>query len=86
LISVLHHLPPPDTSLRRRAGYREVNTEEDEEVQVSVTPGTGDTVEELTSGEQEIVQHHGWSNLVWSFLASSLMTVRNFHKCHLPSR
>jgi uncharacterized oligopeptide transporter (OPT) family protein len=76
LISVLHHLPPPDTSLRRRVGYREVNTEDDEEIQVSTAPGTGDTVEQSNSGEREVVQHQGWSDLVWSFLASSLMTVR----------
>ena|SRR6202167_1430066 len=78
LISVLHRLPPPDTSLRHRTGYREVNTEEDEETQDPTTPGTGDTMDEFDSGEREVIQHQGWSDLVWSFLASGFMTVSKY--------
>lgn len=74
LISVLHRLPPPDTSLRRRAGYSEVSTEESEESQVSITPDTDGGVTEFRA-EGEVIRHHGWLDLIWSFSASSLMTV-----------
>ena len=84
LISVLHRLPPPDTSLRRRTGYREVNTEDDEEIRDSTTPGMDNMTEEFDSGEREVVQHQGWSDLAWSFSASSLMTVRHYHESHSP--
>lgn len=77
LISVLHRLPPPDTTLRRRTGYREIGAEEDEaeESHIAAVPITQDHADEYDSAEREVVRHQGWSDLVWSFFASSLMTV-----------
>lgn len=83
LVSVLHHLPPPDTSIRHRTGYREVNTSDDEEIRNHAVSGPSEIVEDIDAGEREVVQHQGWSDLVWSFLASSFMTVRyHYHSNH----
>ncbi|EGN98787.1 hypothetical protein SERLA73DRAFT_160452 [Serpula lacrymans var. lacrymans S7.3] len=75
LISVLHRLPPPDTSLRRRNGYTEVDTEDISEgtlLNDSLNPEESiDRVED----EREVVTQEGWSDLVYSFLASGAMTL-----------
>ena len=53
-----------------------MNTE-DEEIQEPPTPATGDTLDDFDSGDREVVRHPGWSDLLWSFLASGCMTVSN---------
>lgn len=69
LISVLHKLPPPDTSnLRRRTGYTELDTDEFIQEPASTDP------EEPS--DHVSTKPEGWSALLWSFLASGIMTVR----------
>ncbi|KZP11045.1 OPT superfamily oligopeptide transporter [Athelia psychrophila] len=76
LISVLHHLPPPETSIRRRTGYEAVDSEAIDEPQ-GIIP---DVVEDFATDEREAidregVKQQGWSDLLWSFLASGVMTL-----------
>ena len=67
LISVLHQIPPPDTSVRRRHGYRELDGED-------VDVPTIET-ESLTAAEDdipmtnlpEVGKTEGWMPLTWSF-------------------
>jgi uncharacterized oligopeptide transporter (OPT) family protein len=75
LISVLHDLPPPETSLRRRSGYRELDTEDI--ATHSPLIDNVDTVAQDTEGvdEREVVQKEGWMDLIYSFLASGVMTL-----------
>ncbi|KAG6373370.1 OPT oligopeptide transporter protein-domain-containing protein [Boletus reticuloceps] len=79
LISVLHELPPPQTSLRRRSGYRALDTE-DVASHTTLVDEAGtvaqDTIDE-TEGidERELVQKEGWVDLIYSFLASGVMTL-----------
>ena len=87
LISVLHQLPPPDTSVRRRHGYREIAHEYDEATvpsaaaeSLSATP-----IDEVDIDQEALVvpgdsgtedrKPEGWGSLVWSFLVSGVMTV-----------
>ncbi|PIL32182.1 transporter [Ganoderma sinense ZZ0214-1] len=78
LISVLHQLPPPDTTLRQRRGYNALASadNEDEGVPAQETDalhrsGLGSDMTEVAAvGEQE-----GWNALSWSFAASGLMTL-----------
>ncbi|KAJ3988975.1 OPT oligopeptide transporter protein-domain-containing protein [Lentinula detonsa] len=69
LISVLHKLPPPDTSssLRRRNGYEAVADEENTEIRPAreTTPLT----------ELEAPSTAGWHELSWSFVASGTLTL-----------
>ncbi|KAF7976979.1 hypothetical protein HWV62_5061 [Athelia sp. TMB] len=75
LISVLHHLPPPDTSLRRRSGYAVVNSEADDEAQSTAPDVAEDTeLEQRAAIARQGVKQQGWSDLLWSFLASGVMT------------
>lgn len=78
LISVLHKLPPPDTSVRRRRGYRELSTERDDEAESPLIHAEP-LLEAPELAEREVVQHEGWHDLVWSFLVSSAMTVSVLH-------
>ncbi|KAG9315204.1 OPT oligopeptide transporter protein-domain-containing protein [Chiua virens] len=71
LISVLHQLPPPETSVRRRAGYRALDTEDI--ANHTVEQNAADETEEAE--EREIVQQEGWMDLIYSFLASGVMTL-----------
>uniref|UniRef100_A0A8H7Y0F4 Oligopeptide transporter n=1 Tax=Psilocybe cubensis TaxID=181762 RepID=A0A8H7Y0F4_PSICU len=75
LISVLHHLPPPDTTIRHRQGYQQV--EDEEEVTVSAENQQESITEEESEDETErdIVEHQGWSNLIWSFAVSGGLTL-----------
>jgi uncharacterized oligopeptide transporter (OPT) family protein len=69
LISVLHRLPPPsDATVRKRAGYTTLDTDE---------PVISGQVEEEET-QEPIAPSEGWGALSWSFLASGLMTVRTF--------
>ncbi|KAM5544621.1 hypothetical protein V8D89_001519 [Ganoderma adspersum] len=84
LISVLHQLPPPDTSLRQRRGYDALASADNEddsivdntshraqETDALHASGLGpDATEAAPVGEQE-----GWNALSWSFAASGLMTL-----------
>ncbi|PPQ67518.1 hypothetical protein CVT25_006059 [Psilocybe cyanescens] len=74
LISVLHQLPPPDTTVRHRNGYQQV---EDEEVPVAEhnPDDTIDEEEQEDGTERDVVEHQGWSNLIWSFAASGGLTL-----------
>ena len=79
LISVLHKLPPPDTSVRRREVYHHDNDEEysqDRNI-VAEAPIAEETSEQNATEplEREIVEHQGWHNLLWSFAASAFLTV-----------
>ncbi|KAK0193877.1 OPT oligopeptide transporter protein-domain-containing protein [Armillaria mellea] len=72
LISVLHKLPPPETSLHRRPGYERIDDEEVPEPSNSVV----DQEEvALVVHEQEVVQNSGWQTLLWSFASSGIMTL-----------
>jgi uncharacterized oligopeptide transporter (OPT) family protein len=73
LISVLHREPAPDAAgIRRRHAYTPIQSED--------TRDSADeerVVEEPEAElEREVVRTEGWSALLWSFLASSVMTVR----------
>lgn len=78
LISVLHQLPPPDTSVRRRHRYMPLDTGEDQAHEPDspiVDDPDQDDLNQHDSTEREVVQQEGWQKLVWSFFASSIMTV-----------
>lgn len=74
LISVLHDLPPPDTTVTRRRGYRELDHDD-----IVREPHTSpDATEEgglLEEAEAVTAKPEGWSALVWSFGASGAMTL-----------
>lgn len=73
LVSVLHQIPPPD-SMRRRRGYTELDTEDNEEPETRpVEPGP--SIDAEGSREIAVSEPEGWSALTWSFLASGLMTL-----------
>ncbi|TFK20290.1 oligonucleotide transporter [Coprinopsis marcescibilis] len=79
LISVLHKLPPPETGVRHRHGYREVSSEEPGDQRESVNaevPREGQAlVNDQDGREREIVQHDGWHDLIWSFGAAAGLTL-----------
>ncbi|KAJ7126931.1 oligopeptide transporter [Mycena epipterygia] len=64
LIAVLHKMPPPDTTIRRRVGY--IAVEEDDH-------RTEDEVDEAPVAES--VQSEGWHALTSSFAASGALTL-----------
>ncbi|KAH8096690.1 OPT oligopeptide transporter protein-domain-containing protein [Cristinia sonorae] len=73
LVSVLHELPPPDTSnMRRRAGYTQLDTDEDHASASDSTPLRTDPEQRRDHVE---ATPEGWSALIWSFLASGVMTL-----------
>ena len=73
LINVLHRLPPPDTTIRRRHGYRELDAEEENEEVENVratsphAPGHDE--------ERVMVEQDGWHTLIWSFNFAALVSV-----------
>ena len=71
---MLHKVPPPDTGLRRRAGYSELRAEEDAEQPIPDTPRTSAS-DIPTDDMAETVKSEGWAALSWSFLASGCLTV-----------
>lgn len=86
LISVLHKLPPPDTSVRRREVYHhddeEYNRDNEEysqdrnvAVEAPIAEETPLQSNATEPSEREIVEHQGWHNLLWSFAASGFLTV-----------
>lgn len=76
LISVLHRLPPPDTSVRHRRGYRQIGTEEYSDSPDIPTPSDTDHIFEDVAPERAFAQQAAWQALTWSFVASSFLTVR----------
>lgn len=64
LIAVLHKMPPPDTTIRRRVGY--IAVEEDDH-------RTEDEADEAPAAES--VQSEGWHALTSSFAASGALTL-----------
>lgn len=76
LISVLHELPPPDTSVRRRRGYAEL--EQDEFAREPLNGAEAAEDAELLSNERlkpANAKSEGWAALTWSFAGSAVMTV-----------
>ncbi|KAG2149094.1 OPT oligopeptide transporter protein-domain-containing protein [Suillus bovinus] len=77
LISVLHRMPPPDTTLRRRSGYRAIDTED--LIQPTAITDEPENHQEAAAqddfDEREVVQREGWEDLLMSFLASGAMTL-----------
>ncbi|KAK7033176.1 OPT oligopeptide transporter protein-domain-containing protein [Favolaschia claudopus] len=67
LIAVLHKMPPPDTSIRRRVGYIAIEDEETD------TPPPQYEVQEAPASES--VQTQGWHALASSFAASGALTL-----------
>ncbi|KAF5327668.1 hypothetical protein D9619_004869 [Psilocybe cf. subviscida] len=78
LINVLHKLPPPDTTVRHRHGYQHVGDEDAEGLPAPSSPATPLIAEEdevEDSNERELVEHQGWTDLVWSFAVSGSLTL-----------
>ena len=77
-------MPPPDTAVRHRRGYRHLNPEDDENQPEHVPEGRTVEADEDNHNfaerdeEQEAVRHDGWYSLSWSFFASGLLTVSFF--------
>ncbi|KAG0695599.1 OPT oligopeptide transporter protein-domain-containing protein [Suillus ampliporus] len=79
LISVLHRMPPPDTTLRRRSGYRAIDSEDlRDPTAVTDEPENNQEAAEDdldVHDERDVVQREGWEDLLSSFLASGAMTL-----------
>ncbi|KAF7336671.1 OPT-domain-containing protein [Mycena venus] len=68
LIAVLHKMPPPDTTVRRRVGYIAIEDEE----RPTDFHRTEEEINEAPAPES--VQSHGWHALASSFAASGALT------------
>ncbi|KAF8635182.1 hypothetical protein AX15_000514 [Amanita polypyramis BW_CC] len=77
LISVLHKLPPPVTSIRQRRGYREIDPEDDTNAKPTAVPSlaTPDDDAESDTYEREAVQNEGWYDLKSSFAVSGFVAI-----------
>ncbi|KAI6042518.1 OPT oligopeptide transporter protein-domain-containing protein [Pisolithus marmoratus] len=80
LISVLYQQPPPSPSLRRRVGYRALDTEEPLDSADDQSVETDRHTQEIatrieTRDEREVIQQEGWQDLAYSLLASGVMTL-----------
>ncbi|KZT21992.1 oligopeptide transporter [Neolentinus lepideus HHB14362 ss-1] len=77
LISVLHQLPPPDTTIRRRhPGYRALTVDVADDAHFPDTPTTADVVEAAEPpAAGHVEQKESWMALFWSFVASGAMTL-----------
>jgi hypothetical protein len=73
-------MPPPDTTLRRRSGYRAIDTEDlTHPIAITDEPENHQEAVEADYDERDVVQREGWDDLLLSFLASGAMTV-----CSVP--
>ncbi|KAF9532513.1 oligonucleotide transporter [Crepidotus variabilis] len=73
LISVLHHLPPPDTTVRQRQGYHQVDSDEEaNEESQSLLEAHPDNAQSQVDSGTYVTEHKGWNSLLWSFGASGL--------------
>lgn len=79
LINVLHQLPPPDTGIRRRRGYQQVDTEADNEEIEDTEVLAAPQQQEHDEAERDEVEQEGWHSLVWSFVFSAAVSVRTFN-------
>lgn len=71
-------MPPPDTTLRRRSGYRAIDTEDlTHPTAITDEPENHQEAIEADHDERDVVQREGWEDLLLSFLASGAMTVRS---------
>ncbi|KAF8071915.1 oligonucleotide transporter [Lyophyllum atratum] len=78
LISVLHKLPPPDTTVGHSRGYTHINPEDDiphDEGSRGPTTTDDEIDDEHENEERGAVEHDGWHSLSWSFAASALLTL-----------
>ncbi|KAG7089535.1 hypothetical protein E1B28_011208 [Marasmius oreades] len=73
LISVLHDLPPPETTLRQRRGYQRLDTEEAAEPLSSTT--NEETAPLQPPIREDSAKAAGWRELLWSFLVSAILTL-----------
>ena len=85
---MLHRLPPPDTSVRRRRGYQAIGSDQEQTnvpsaaaENLPVSPIDDADAEEGTMDEApngaglEKDKPEGWAPLAWSFAVSGTMTV-----------
>lgn len=78
LISALHQLPPPDTGLRRRAGYQAINdTDDPENTRHNARQSESRLLnsDDAEMAEAAVARQDGWQALLWSFFISGAMTV-----------
>lgn len=78
LISVLHQLPPPDTSLRQRRGYNVLASADNEDDEITSYPAQETDalhISRLGMDATEVAAVEGWNALSWSFAASGAMTL-----------
>ncbi|KAF8806996.1 OPT superfamily oligopeptide transporter [Phlegmacium glaucopus] len=73
LISVLHQLPPPETSVRHREGYHQDDEERSRDIAAETPVAEG--IREADVTEREIIEHEGWHDLLWSFAVSGFLTL-----------
>jgi hypothetical protein len=72
---VLHDLPPPDTTISRRRGYRELE-HDDTNTEPLTTPDAAEEGGLLAEADSIAPKpQEGWSALIYSFAASGIMTV-----------
>ncbi|KAF9565258.1 OPT superfamily oligopeptide transporter [Agrocybe pediades] len=74
LISVLHDLPPPDTTVRRRQGYRHLEDQEEDAGMPDESAPPVTSSHEVPA-DQAVVAREGWNELIWSFGVSGAMTL-----------
>ncbi|KAF9003994.1 oligonucleotide transporter [Cyathus striatus] len=79
LISVLHKLPPPDTTVRHRRGYQQLEEEDPHRISTDVVSDIP-TVdhEQLDDSDPGVVEHEGWHSLAYSFIASGMLTLASY--------
>jgi uncharacterized oligopeptide transporter (OPT) family protein len=86
LVSVLYRLPPPETSLRHRQGYRRVDDSEatDDRIYESTaveheheSEAEAEAEDAADEAEIDIVEHEGLRSLIWSFVCSGVLAVRS---------
>ena len=80
LVSVLHHLPPPETSLRHRQGYQRVDDSEGldipiDESRVDEHEHEAEAEEAIDGAERDAVGRNGLRGLIWSFVCSGALAV-----------
>lgn len=68
-------MPPPDTTIRRRHGYREIDREETDVLAAEPDPLTPVDEDAPLTDLAVDEKAEGWAALTWSFLASGIMTV-----------
>ncbi|KAK2460316.1 hypothetical protein APHAL10511_007705 [Amanita phalloides] len=74
LISVLHQIPPPETSVKRRQGYRLLDEEDDTDAETLASESPADPDDDET-WERQTVEKEGWHDLRWSFAVSGFVAL-----------